>query len=73
MEQRPITDPEKVVNEEIRRCAKDGSKADSARARSDGRLERPPKTRSKRSSRLPSNQQRIDMTARPPETTDFGA
>lgn len=27
MELRPITDPEKVVNEEIRRCAKDGSKA----------------------------------------------
>jgi hypothetical protein len=27
MELRPITDPEKVVNEVIRRCAKDGSKA----------------------------------------------
>jgi len=27
MELRPITDPERVVNEEIRRCAKDGSKA----------------------------------------------
>jgi GNAT superfamily N-acetyltransferase len=27
MELRPITDPEKVVNEEIRHCARDGSKA----------------------------------------------
>lgn len=27
MELRPITDSDKVVNEEIRRCAKDGSKA----------------------------------------------
>jgi hypothetical protein len=31
MELRPITDPEKVVNEEIRSCAKDGSKAVATR------------------------------------------
>ena len=53
--------------------AKMGSDSDWERARLDGPLVHPPKTPSKRSPQLPSNQQPIEPISHPPETVDSGA